>query len=127
VPIHLGAETRRMEDKEFKDRVYEIMRHVFDVHCELGRLFHEKIYQREIALRVPDAQREVPVEVRFEDYCKTYYLDLLVSGGVILEMKAVESLADRHRRQLLQYLFLAIQWINITQSLAQFKTLWKRK
>ena len=107
MPIHVGAEIRRMEDNEFKERVYEVMRHVFDVHCELGRLFHEKIYQREIALRVPDTLCEVPVEVRFEGFCKTYYLDLLVGRGLILEMKAVESLVERHQRQLLHYLFLA--------------------
>ena len=82
------------------------MRHVFDVQRELGRLLHEKIYQREIAFRVPDAQCEVAVDVRFEDFCKTYYLDLLVGGGAIFELKAVESLVDRHRRQLMHYLFL---------------------
>jgi iron complex transport system substrate-binding protein len=106
MPIRVEAEIRRMEDEEFKARVYEVMRHVFDVHNELGRLFHEKIYQREVAFRVPDAQREVPVEVRFGDFNKTYYLDLLIGGGVIIEMKAVEALAERYKRRLLHYLFL---------------------
>ncbi len=106
MPIHVGAEIRRMADEEFKARVYEVMGHVFDVHNELGRLLHEKIYQREVAFRVPDAQREVPIEVRFDDFSKTYYLDLLIGGGVIIEMKAVEALAERHERQLMHYLFL---------------------
>ena len=44
--------------------------------------------------------------MRFEDFCKTYYLDLLVQRGAVFELKAVESLSERHRRQLLQYLFL---------------------
>jgi GxxExxY protein len=95
-----------MADEEFKARVYEVMGHVFDVHNELGRLFREKIYQREVAFRIPDSQREVPVEVRFDDFSKTYYLDLLVGGGVIIEMKAAETLAERHKRQLMHYLFL---------------------
>jgi len=95
-----------MGDEEVKRRVYEVMRHVFDAHHELGRLFQEKIYQREVALRLPDAQREVPIEVRFDDFRKTYFLDLLVGGGVIVEMKAVEALAERHKRQLMHYLFL---------------------
>jgi GxxExxY protein len=106
MPIHFGAEIRRLDDEEFKARVYEVMRHVFDVHGELGRLFHENIYQREVAFRVPDAQREVLVEMRFDGFCKPYYLDLLVAGGAVFEMKAVESLSERHRRQLMQYLFL---------------------
>jgi GxxExxY protein len=106
MPIHVGAEIRRMGDEEFKARVYEVMRHVFDVQQELGRLFNEKIYHREIAFRVPDAQCEVGLDVQFEDFCKTYYLDLLVGGGAIFELKAVEGLAERHRRQLMHYLFL---------------------
>src|SRR5271157_5677449 len=82
------------------------MRHVFDVQRKLGRLFHEKIYHREIVFRIPDSRCEVAVDVQFEDFCKTYYLDLLVGGGAIFELKAVESLMDRHRRQLMHYLFL---------------------
>ena len=106
MPIHVGTAIRRMEDEEFKARVYDLMGHVFDVHNELGRLFHEKIYQREVAFRVPDAEREVPIEVHFDDFTKTYYIDLLIDGGVIIEMKAVETLAERHKRQLMHYLFL---------------------
>ncbi len=106
MPIHVAADVRRMEEEEFKARAYEVMRHVFDVQRELGRLFHEKICHREIAFRIPDAQCEVAVAVQFEDFCKTYYLDLLVGGGALFEPKAAESLMDRHRRQLMQYLFL---------------------
>jgi GxxExxY protein len=106
MPIHLSTEIRRMADEEFKALVYEVMRQIFAVHAELGRLFHEKIYQREVAFRVPNAQREVAVDVRFEGFCKQYRLDLLVGGGAIFEMKAVESLSERHRRQLMHYLFL---------------------
>lgn len=106
MPIHVGAEIRRMDDEEFKARTYEVMGHVFDVQRELDRLFQEAVYQRELAFRIPDAQREVPVEVRFEEFCKTYYLDLLVGGGAVFELKAVQSLTEPHRRQLLQYLFL---------------------
>ncbi len=106
VPIHVGVELRRMDNEEFKACAYEVMSHAFDVQKELGRLFHESIYQHELAYRVADARREVPIEVRFEEFCKTYYLDLLVGSGAVFELKAVDSLVDRHRRQLLQYLFL---------------------
>ncbi len=106
MPICAGVELRRMEDEEFKQCAYEVMSHVFEAQEELGRLFHESIYQHELAFRIESARREVPVEVRFEDFCKTYYLDLLVRGGAVFELKAVDSLTERHRRQLLQYLFL---------------------
>jgi len=106
VPIHIGFDVRRMADDEFKECAYEVMSQVFEVQEELGRLFHESIYQQELAFRIMEARREVPIEVWSEDFCKTYYLDLLVCGGAIFELKAVESLTERHRRQLLQYLFL---------------------
>jgi GxxExxY protein len=106
MPIQVGAEIRRMNENEFKARAYEVMRHVFDVQHELGRLFHEKIYHREIAFRIPDARCEVAVELQFEDFCKSYFLDLLVGGGALFELKAVETLAPRHVRQLMHYLFL---------------------
>ena len=57
------------------------MRQVFAVHEELGRFFDERIYQREIAFRMAGAQTEVSVDVMFDGFCKTYYIDLLVGGG----------------------------------------------
>lgn len=80
---------------------------VFAVHNEFGRLFNEAIYKAEIARRLKDAWVEVPIEVSFESFCKTYYLDLVYSGGAVFELKAVEALTDRHRAQLLNYLLLA--------------------
>ena len=107
MPVKCGVEIKRLTPAEFKEGCYEAMSHVFDVHNEFGRLFDEKIYQRELAYRIKSALCEVPVEVTFEDFCKTYYLDLLIDGSVLLELKTVERLKDRHRGQLLNYLFLA--------------------
>ena len=101
------AQLRRLDDREFGEAVFETMRHIFGVHHELGRFFEEKIYQREIAFRVAGAQIEVPIHVTFDDFCKIYYIDLLVNGGAIFELKTVETLAQRHRSQLMHYLFLA--------------------
>jgi GxxExxY protein len=107
MPIFTPAQIRRLDDEEFAEVAFETMRHVFLVHQEIGRFFEEKIYQRELAFRVPGAQIEVPLEVTFEDFCKTYYIDLLVNGGAIFELKTVETLARRHRSQLMHYLLLA--------------------
>jgi GxxExxY protein len=106
MPIAIGAQIRRLNDGEFGEVVFETMRQVFAVHNELGRFFEEKIYQREIAFRVAGAQIEVPIKVSIDDFCKTYYIDLLVNGGAIFELKTVETLAPRHRSQLMHYLFL---------------------
>ncbi len=106
MPIVIGAEMRRLGDCEFGEVVFETMRNIFAVHDELGRFFDEKIYQRELAHRIAGAQVEVPIEVTFDDFCRTFYIDLLVASGAIFELKAVESLSQRHRGQLMHYLFL---------------------
>jgi len=106
MPIHLGAKTYRLDEGAFKQIAFEVMRCVFDIHNEFGRFFDEKIYKRELARRHSGVQLEVPMEVTFEGFKKSYYLDALVEHGAAFEFKAVETLVDRHRSQLLRYLFM---------------------
>jgi GxxExxY protein len=73
----------------------------------LNRLFDETVYQTEIARRLNDVSVELPIEVSFRSFRKTYYMDLVFGGGAVFELKAVEALTDRHRAQLLNYLLLA--------------------
>jgi GxxExxY protein len=106
MPIVAGTEIRRLDDREFGEVVFETMQHVFAVHNELGRFFDERSYHREIAFRMAGARSEVPINVSFDDFCKTYYIDLLVAGGAIFELKTADTLAHRHRSQLMHYLLL---------------------
>src|ERR1035438_9805937 len=107
MPIKVPPGLRRLDYEQFAQAAYQVMEVVFAVHNEFGRLFNEAIYKAEIARRLKDAWVEVPIEVSFESFCKTYYLDLVYSGGAVFELKAVEALTDRHRAQLLNYLLLA--------------------
>jgi GxxExxY protein len=104
--VNLPDRLRRADDGEFTEVVYRAMECVFAIHNEFGRLFEEGIYKRELARRLPGIRLEVPVEVVFEPFRKLYFLDLLVSDCAVLEFKAVETLTNRHRAQLLQYLLL---------------------
>ncbi|HUG92213.1 MAG TPA: GxxExxY protein, partial [Planctomycetaceae bacterium] len=88
MPIRVGAETRRLSQEEFGRMAYELMDCVFQVHNELGRFFDERIYAKAISLRHRDARPEVAVDVTFEGFSKTYFLDLLVAGGAVFELKA---------------------------------------
>jgi GxxExxY protein len=76
------------------------------MHNEIGRLFGETIYKQELAHRLPGIRLEEPIEVSFDSFRKTCFVDVLVSDGGIFEFKAVESLSGVHRAQLLQYLML---------------------
>jgi GxxExxY protein len=107
MPIKVPSGLRRLNYEQFSQAAYEVMEVVFAVHKALGRLFDETIYQHEIARRLNGARIEVPIEVSYESFCKTYYLDLVFAGGALFELKAVEALVNRHRAQLLHYLLLA--------------------
>lgn len=90
---------------------HRVMAHVFASQNELGRLCDEDVYQSDIALRLEAAGlgpvvKEVPVTVRWRDFTKSYYLDLVVQGALICELKTVTALLSEHESQLLHYLLL---------------------
>ena len=106
MPIMLPLPLRRLSQNEFGEISYEVMRHVFDIHNEIGRFFDERIYKFELANRLPGVRLEQPLDIAFDSFFKRYYIDVLVGEGAIFEFKAVETLAGRHRAQLLNYLLL---------------------
>lgn len=107
MPVFVNAEIRRVEQEEFGRIAYDVMEHVFAVHNEMGRFFSEDIYRDAVARRIPNSQAEVLVQVRFEDFVKSYFLDLLVDGRCVFEMKSVERLGAVQRAQVLNYLLLS--------------------
>ena len=106
MPIIVHAPVRRLSQDDFGELSYEVMRHVFEIHNEIGRFFDEKIYKRELAHRMPDIRLEVPVDVVIDSFQKRYWIDVLAGEGGLFEFKAVEALAGSHRAQLLNYLML---------------------
>jgi len=98
-----------------RERFYEVDHLVtgmaFEVHNEFGRLFDEHVYQHELARRCNNAGLDALAEVRLaavhESFRKEYFVDLVVDGGVVLEIKAKEALAPKDTAQTLHYLFMA--------------------
>ncbi|MGM9483224.1 GxxExxY protein [Roseateles sp. NT4] len=83
-----------------------------EVHRELGPGLLESIYEAamdvELAsrgLRV-ERQIEVPIVYKGEPLGAAYRVDLLVERQLVVELKAVDSLAPVHTAQLLTYLRL---------------------
>lgn len=95
----------------FHEVDYRVMRHVFDIQNELGRFCHESIYQAELAHRCIGEGLLVVAEgeivVTQASFRKSYFLDALLNGGAIYELKAVDSFNGQHESQLLNYLFLS--------------------
>ena len=98
-----------MTDVVYKELSYQIMAAVFEVYNTLGFGFLEKVYERallkELCLRgIPvEAQKEIKVFYKGEEV-GTYFADLVVNNEILLELKAVESLSNFHKAQVLNYL-----------------------
>lgn len=107
MPIAINPPVRHISQSEFGELAYEVMRHVFAMHNEMGRFFDEKIYKQELAHRMSNVRLEQPIDVSFESFQKTYFLDVLISDGGLFEFKTTESLTARHRSQLMHYLLLS--------------------
>lgn len=111
MPIEVSVPIQVFEQEQFHALDRQVMRIVFDVHNEFGRLLDEEIYKREIAVRCAAAglqpvEREVRIRVTHDGFTKDYAMDLLICRGYMLEGKATERLTRAHRAQSLNYLLL---------------------
>jgi GxxExxY protein len=90
------------------DRVTEkIIGCAFTVGNRLGCGFLEKVYENALVIELRKAGLRVAqqqlMEVRYDDVVVgTYVADLVVEGGVLLEIKAVKLLDEIHTAQCLE-------------------------
>jgi GxxExxY protein len=95
------------EAKEFCSRVRQI---AYDIHAYHGHGHLEKVYENAFAHRLTKAGIEVkqqqPITVYDEDgtVIGEYFADLLLEGWLIIELKAVKTLAAEHIAQIIGYL-----------------------
>ena len=92
---------------------HEIIGAAIDVHKQLGPGLLESAYEaclaHELALRNLRFEKQKPMPVVYKDQkleCG-YRLDFLVEGKVVVELKAVETLAPIHDAIVLTYLRLS--------------------
>lgn len=94
----------------YREKSYKIIGAAMEVHKTLGMGFTEYVYQD--ALEVELQKRNIPFErekhitVTYKEVVlkHDYYADFLCYDGIIVELKAVCSLDDSHRCQILNYL-----------------------
>ena len=97
-----------MEAKH-KDITELIIQAFYTVYNTLGYGFLEKVYQNALVIELRKLGLEVIPEATIKVYYNgqavgEYFADLLVAGVVIVEIKAVRTLAPEHEAQLLNYL-----------------------
>ena len=88
---------------------YLVMEAIFEVHNQLGPGFSEEIYQKalmaEMQLRNLPFEAQKIITVKYKNNpLGTYRLDLVIDGKIILELKAVVSLNDLFKQQVISYL-----------------------
>lgn len=83
---------------------------VFEVHQELGGGLLEEIYQESLELELDlrsipfGAHRTLGTFYKGRSLKKKYVPDLIVYGGIIVELKSVSKLLPEHEAQLINYL-----------------------
>lgn len=88
---------------------YTVMGILFKVHNELGPALLEKYYQRAVEKELESEKisflREVPIALEYRGKnIGRYFLDFVVEGKVILELKANKYTDPKFFKQVLSYL-----------------------
>lgn len=99
-----------MSDIIYKEECYKIIGLCMDVHNELGKGFMEIVYKDalEVEFRrngIPfEREKEFNIEYKGEVLPHSFYADFVVYDKIILEIKAVNKIAEEFLKQSLNYL-----------------------
>jgi len=122
-----------MKPEIHKDEGYKLMGAAFEVYNEQGYGLGEEIYQE--CLEIELGVRGIPCLSKQELRCfykgrelkKRYIPDLFVYGCLVVELKAVSTLAPEHEAQLVNYLRLTRQPVGYLNNFGHKDTLeWQR-
>lgn len=89
---------------------YALMNAAFEVHNVVGGGLLEEIYQESLVIEL--RQRQIPLvakpelQVFYKENLlnKRYFPDLLVYDAIVVELKAISTLASEHEAQLINYM-----------------------
>ena len=99
--------------QEYLD-IYDVVGVAMEVYNTLGRGMAEPVYQEafacELKLQGMEAEREKELRLFYKDQLmeKTYFADFYYNG-IVIELKAVESIVSDHRAQLFNYMRISKQ------------------
>jgi GxxExxY protein len=99
-----------MSEIIYKEESYNIIGACFEVYKEKGCGFLEAVYQEclEIELMLKgisfESQKPIGLSYKGRPLKQRYVADLVCFGNILIELKAVSSIVDEHRAQVLNYL-----------------------
>ena len=91
------------------DLTYAVIGAAMEVHSQLGSGYLESVYENCLAYELEavgfDLERQQPIEVRYKGMLAGRFIaDLVVNDVLIVELKAVRQIHERHAAQVLNYL-----------------------
>lgn len=99
-----------MSELIYKQESYDIVGAAMAVHQELGCGFNEEVFQEAfelelIARGIPyEREKVLKIQYRGATLKKTYKVDFVCYGEIVVELKALETLASIHETQVINYL-----------------------
>lgn len=116
----------------YKEESYKIIGICFEVHNNLGAGFSEIVYKDAMeydfkGTNIP-FQREVEYEVSYKGIIlpHKFYADFVVFDKIILEVKAINQIADEHIAQAINYLKVSNNKLALLVNFGDFKLQYKR-
>lgn len=110
--------------EEYREKSYEIVGAIFEVHRELGPGLNEYVYQEGLAMQLAESgiafEREVSFHPNYHGrpMQAEYRMDFVCQKETIIECKAVLKLVAEHRAQLFNYMRLTKMPVGILVNFA---------
>lgn len=121
-----------MIDLIYKEESFQIIKHCFEVHNNLGAGFLEIVYKDALEYEFKNAnifyEREKKYEINYKGYIipHKFYADFVVFDKIILEVKAVSSICDEHIAQSINYLKVSGNKLALLVNFGESKVNFKR-
>ena len=113
--------------EELRDLADKVGQIAYGVHVYFGNGLLEKVYENAMEHRLVNAgfrvERQKPLAIYDSDgFCVgDYIVDMYVNNSLIVELKAVKTLAPEHLAQVLNYLNIAKRPIGLLINFGSFK------
>jgi GxxExxY protein len=121
-----------MSELLHRDETHKLIGLCMEIHRELGKGHDEVIYKDALVVELSRVNipfsREKKYEVKYKDVILPhfYFADFVVWDKILFEAKAVESLADSHIKQVLNYLAASKLRVGLLVNFGGDSLEWKR-
>lgn len=117
---------------KYEEQTRAIINACFEVYNELGNGFLEPVYQealeKEFRLQKIPYECEKQLRVSYKGFLldKTYYVDFYCFDNIVVELKAVSSIAKEHKAQVINYLKSLNKEIGLLFNFGSSSLKWER-